>query len=163
MVSGVIVDMDKFANVLPIVIMVECFLACIPLFITRRWGSAIYWLSAGLLTQFCTAVVTSKAIVVLRSVGSKVLLVTTIGMRYRKLFKPSVVKRTLLTSIFIVVRVILSSNQIPWRLMRKAVPRQVPAKHVIANVLPLIPFLQIAGFKSMRHMKENDSLVSFAL
>lgn len=34
---------------LPVIIMAESFLACIPYFIARQWGYAIYWLSAGLL------------------------------------------------------------------------------------------------------------------
>jgi hypothetical protein len=41
--------LDKFVNVLPIIIMTESFLASIPLALTHRWGSAIYWFAAGLL------------------------------------------------------------------------------------------------------------------
>lgn len=39
----------KFLNVLPIVIMVEAFVAAIPLAIIGRYGSALYWIAAGLL------------------------------------------------------------------------------------------------------------------
>jgi len=41
--------MERFLNVLPIIIMAESFLASIPLFIFGRYGSAIYWFSAGML------------------------------------------------------------------------------------------------------------------
>jgi len=41
--------LEKLINVLPIIIMVESFLASIPLFVFRRWGSALYWFAAGLL------------------------------------------------------------------------------------------------------------------
>lgn len=41
--------MNNFLNILPIIIMVESFAASIPLFVCKRWGSAIYWFSAGLL------------------------------------------------------------------------------------------------------------------
>jgi len=41
--------MDTFLNLLPVVIMIECFVASIPLFICQRWGSAVYWFSAGML------------------------------------------------------------------------------------------------------------------
>ncbi len=41
--------MDKFLHVLPIIIMVESFAASIPLAIYGKWGSALYWFSAGLL------------------------------------------------------------------------------------------------------------------
>jgi len=41
--------MDKLLNLLPIIIMIESFLASIPLFICGRYGSGLYWLSAGLL------------------------------------------------------------------------------------------------------------------
>ena len=41
--------MEKFISVLPIVIMVESFIASIPLAYYGRWGSALYWFSAGLL------------------------------------------------------------------------------------------------------------------
>ena len=41
--------MDNLVNILPIIIMIESFLASIPLFIVGRYGSALYWLSAGLL------------------------------------------------------------------------------------------------------------------
>jgi hypothetical protein len=41
--------MDKFLNILPVIIMIESFAASIPLFICQKWGSAIYWFSAGLL------------------------------------------------------------------------------------------------------------------
>jgi hypothetical protein len=39
----------KLLHLLPIIIMAESFLACIPLAIAHKWGSALYWLSAGLL------------------------------------------------------------------------------------------------------------------
>ena len=41
--------MEKFMNVLPIIIMVESFLASIPLFWCKQWGSGLYWFSAGML------------------------------------------------------------------------------------------------------------------
>lgn len=40
---------DVFLNLLPIIIMAESFLAAIPLFMAGRYGSALYWLAAGLL------------------------------------------------------------------------------------------------------------------
>lgn len=40
---------DKTLNILPVVIMVESFLASIPLFVCGRYGSALYWFAAGLL------------------------------------------------------------------------------------------------------------------
>jgi len=39
----------KFINILPMLIMVESFIACIPLFYYGKYGSAIYWLSAAFL------------------------------------------------------------------------------------------------------------------
>jgi len=42
--------LDKFLDLLPIVIMILQFIACIPLFIFGRWGSGIYWFAAGLLS-----------------------------------------------------------------------------------------------------------------
>jgi len=41
--------MEKFLDVLPIIIMVESFLASALLLVYGRWGTGIYWLSAGLL------------------------------------------------------------------------------------------------------------------
>jgi len=41
--------MDKFLNILPIVIMIESFAASVPLFVCGRWGSGLYWFAAGLL------------------------------------------------------------------------------------------------------------------
>lgn len=41
--------MEKLLNLLPIIIMVESFAACVPLFFYGRWGSGMYWFSAGLL------------------------------------------------------------------------------------------------------------------
>jgi len=41
--------MDKFLNILPVLIMVESFAAAIPLFIFGRYGSGLYWFAAGLL------------------------------------------------------------------------------------------------------------------
>ena len=41
--------MDKFINILPVIIMVESFAASVPLAIVGRWGSAMYWFAAGLL------------------------------------------------------------------------------------------------------------------
>lgn len=41
--------MEKLLNILPIIIMIEMFLASIPLAIYHRWGSALYWFSGGLL------------------------------------------------------------------------------------------------------------------
>ena len=36
-------------DALPIIIMVESFVASVPLFIKGQYGSAMYWLSAGIL------------------------------------------------------------------------------------------------------------------
>jgi len=41
--------MDSFLKILPVIIMVECFAASIPLFICQRWGSGVYWFAAGML------------------------------------------------------------------------------------------------------------------
>jgi len=41
--------MDKLLNILPIIIMLESFAAAVPLLICQRWGSGLYWFSAGLL------------------------------------------------------------------------------------------------------------------
>ena len=41
--------MDKLLNILPIIIMIESFVASIPLFIFGRYGSGLYWFAAGLL------------------------------------------------------------------------------------------------------------------
>lgn len=41
--------MQKLLQLLPIIIMVESFVASIPLFYYRQWGSAVYWFAAGLL------------------------------------------------------------------------------------------------------------------
>jgi len=41
--------MEKFLNLLPIIIMVEAFAASVPLARYGRWGSALYWFAAGLL------------------------------------------------------------------------------------------------------------------
>ncbi|MDP8275762.1 MAG: hypothetical protein RAO92_05105 [Candidatus Euphemobacter frigidus] len=41
--------MNKILNVLPVIIMVESLVAAIPLACAQRWGSAVYWLAAGLL------------------------------------------------------------------------------------------------------------------
>ena len=41
--------MEKLLDLLPIIIMVESFLASVPLVIYGRYGSALYWFSAGLL------------------------------------------------------------------------------------------------------------------
>jgi len=41
--------MDRFLNILPVIIMVESFLASIPLFWFGRYGSGLYWFAAGLL------------------------------------------------------------------------------------------------------------------
>lgn len=43
--------MEFFLNILPVIIMVESFAASIPLFICGRWGSGLYWFSAGLLNM----------------------------------------------------------------------------------------------------------------
>lgn len=43
--------LDNLLNLLPIIIMIESFIASIPLFICGRYGSALYWLSAGLLNM----------------------------------------------------------------------------------------------------------------
>lgn len=41
--------MENLLNALPIIIMVESYAAAIPLAVAGRWGSALYWLSAGTL------------------------------------------------------------------------------------------------------------------
>jgi hypothetical protein len=41
--------MNRLIDVLPVIIMMESFVACIPLAIYGRWGSALYWFAAGLL------------------------------------------------------------------------------------------------------------------
>ena len=41
--------MEKLLDLLPIIIMIESFLASIPLLIYGRWGSGLYWFAAGLL------------------------------------------------------------------------------------------------------------------
>jgi hypothetical protein len=41
--------MEKFVNILPILVMAECFFASIPLAFTGKWGSALYWFAAGLI------------------------------------------------------------------------------------------------------------------
>ena len=41
--------MNKFLDILPIVIMIESFIASIPLFYAHRWGSGMYWFAAGCL------------------------------------------------------------------------------------------------------------------
>ena len=41
--------MDRFLIALPIIIVIESFAASIILCVGGRWGSAIYWFSAGLL------------------------------------------------------------------------------------------------------------------
>jgi hypothetical protein len=40
---------QRFLSLLPIIIMVESFLAVIPYAFSQKWGSAMYWLAAGLL------------------------------------------------------------------------------------------------------------------
>jgi len=39
----------KFYQILPLLIMLESFLAAVPLAIAGRWGPAVYWFAAGLL------------------------------------------------------------------------------------------------------------------
>jgi hypothetical protein len=41
--------MEKFLNLLPIIIMIQSFAASVPLFFYGRWGSGLYWFAAGLL------------------------------------------------------------------------------------------------------------------
>jgi len=41
--------MEKFINVLPIIIMIESFVASASLCYCHRYGSALYWFAAGLL------------------------------------------------------------------------------------------------------------------
>jgi len=41
--------MEKFIDILPVIIMIESFFAALPLAVSGRWGSALYWFSAGLL------------------------------------------------------------------------------------------------------------------
>jgi len=36
-------------KILPTIIMIEAFLACIPYLCARAWGPALYWFAAGLL------------------------------------------------------------------------------------------------------------------
>lgn len=38
----------NWTQILPIIIVVEMLAASIPLFWTKQWGSAIYWLSIGI-------------------------------------------------------------------------------------------------------------------
>ena len=42
-------ELKKLLDILPLIIMIESFLASIPLAIYSRWGSALYWFAAGLL------------------------------------------------------------------------------------------------------------------
>lgn len=41
--------MDKYVQILPMVIMAESFLASIPLAVCGKYGSAMYWFAAGCL------------------------------------------------------------------------------------------------------------------
>ena len=41
--------MNKLLDMLPVIIMLESLAASIPLFVCGRYGTAIYWFSAGLL------------------------------------------------------------------------------------------------------------------
>lgn len=40
--------MERWINILPLLISLECALASIPLLMCRKWGSAIYWVGAAL-------------------------------------------------------------------------------------------------------------------
>jgi len=40
---------NRFLDLLPVIIMVESFLAAVPLVLAGRFGSALYWTAAGLL------------------------------------------------------------------------------------------------------------------
>jgi len=40
---------DKIIYILPTLIIVESFLAVIPLALNRQWGTATYWFAAGLI------------------------------------------------------------------------------------------------------------------
>lgn len=40
---------NRILDLLPVVIMIESFLAAVPLAWAGRWGSALYWTAAGLL------------------------------------------------------------------------------------------------------------------
>ena len=42
-------SVNAILNILPIIIMIESFLASIPLIACGRWGSGLYWFAAGLL------------------------------------------------------------------------------------------------------------------
>jgi len=42
-------EMERYLNALPIIIMIESFLAAISLFWCQKWGTGLYWLSAGML------------------------------------------------------------------------------------------------------------------
>ena len=42
--------MEKFIQLIPILIMVEMFLAIIPCLVIKHYGSAIYWFGAGVLS-----------------------------------------------------------------------------------------------------------------
>lgn len=44
------ISLDQMTYILPAVIMVEAFLATVPLALAGRWGSALYFLSAGFIT-----------------------------------------------------------------------------------------------------------------
>ena len=41
--------MEKFVQILPIIIMAESYLAVIPLIVQKHYGSALYWFCAGCL------------------------------------------------------------------------------------------------------------------
>jgi len=41
--------MERFVNVLPTIIMIEMFVASVPLFYYKQYGSALYWFAAGLI------------------------------------------------------------------------------------------------------------------
>ena len=41
--------MERYVQILPLIIMVESFLASIPLAISGKWGSSLYWFAAGIL------------------------------------------------------------------------------------------------------------------
>ena len=47
-------NIEIFLKILPIIIMIESFLAIIPLLIYGRYGSALYWFAAGIIAYTIT-------------------------------------------------------------------------------------------------------------
>ena len=47
-------NIEIFLKILPVIIMIESFLAVIPLLIYGRYGSALYWFAAGIIAYTIT-------------------------------------------------------------------------------------------------------------